>query len=111
MRSARPVLRTEAARREPHRNAAPSRWWGRLVLVHRTEIVFGMLKIVFCGDPVAGLGFGTSQRQVTFVVPLGVPRGSRMPNGLGLAFPELVPSLPHVTLLFPIWAWRCGRRI
>ena len=75
---------------------------GRLVLVHRTEIVFGVLEVVFCGDTVASLGFGTSQRQVTLVGPLRVLRASRMPNGLRLDFPELVPSLPHVSLLFAI---------
>lgn len=84
---------------------------GRLVLVHRTEIVFGVLEVVFFGDSVAGLGFGASQRQVMFVVSLRVLGRSGMPNRFGPDLAELASSLPHVSLLVAIWMRLCGRRI
>ena len=39
---------------------------------HRSEIMFGVLVVVLRGDPVAGLGFGLGQRQISLIVSLCV---------------------------------------
>ena len=41
---------------------------------NRSEIVFGVLVVVFCPDYVAALGFSLGERQIPLIVPLRVVR-------------------------------------
>jgi hypothetical protein len=73
--------------------------------------VLGVLEVVLCGDPVASQGFGASQRQVAFVVPLRVLRIPRMlvanPCRFGLS--DLRCLRPHIAGHFPMWTRLCSR--
>ena len=51
------------------------------ILVHRPEIVFGVLEIVLRGNPVASQRFRVSQRQIAFIVSLRVLRALRLGAG------------------------------
>jgi hypothetical protein len=46
----------------------------RGALVHRSQIVLGMLVIIFRGDPIAASGFGLCQCQVTVIVSTRILR-------------------------------------
>jgi len=83
----------------------------RRILVHWPEIVLGVLEVVLCGDPVAGQGFGASQRQVAFVVPLRVLRIPRMlvANPFRFGLSDLRCSRPHIAGRFPMWTRLCSR--
>lgn len=81
--------------------------------MHGPEIVFGVLEVVLSGDPVAIQGFGVSQCQVTFVVPLrvlGSPR-TLVANHCRFDLSELGSSWSHVACHFPIWTRLCGRAV
>ncbi len=41
---------------------------------HRSEIMFGVLVVVFCPDYVAALGFSLGERQIPLIVSLRVVR-------------------------------------
>ena len=46
----------------------------RSVRRHRSEIMFGVLVVVFCRDCVAALGFSFGERQIPFIVSSRVVR-------------------------------------
>jgi hypothetical protein len=46
----------------------------RCTLVHRSQIVLGVLEIIFRGDPVAAPDFGLRQRQITVIVSTRILR-------------------------------------
>jgi hypothetical protein len=42
------------------------------IFVHRTQIMFSVLEVIFCRDPVAARGFDAGQFQITLIISLGV---------------------------------------
>ncbi len=59
----------------------------RSVRRHRSEIMFGVLVVIFCGDCVAVLGFSTGERQIPLIVSLRIGRARRC--GPGTRHPTL----------------------
>ena len=47
---------------------------GRLIRGHRSEIMFGVLVVVFCPDCVSALNFSLGERQIPFIVSSRVVR-------------------------------------
>ena len=78
----RPV-RTRCTRHRCFRNGiktTPSRLF-RSVRRHSSEIVFGVLVVVFRGDCVATLGFSSGERQIPLIVSLRIGRARRCGPG------------------------------
>ena|SRR5438876_12181155 len=75
------------------------------ILMHRPEMMLGMLEVILCGNPVACQGFGASLRQIAFVVPLCVLWNALL-AGNPCCLSDLRSSRPHVAL--PIWTRPCG---
>ena len=48
---------------------------------HSSEIMFGVLVVVFCGDCVATLGFSSGERQIPLIVSLRIGRARRCGPG------------------------------
>ena len=48
---------------------------------HSSEIMFGVLVVVFCGDRVATLGFSSGERQIPLIVSLRIGRARRCGPG------------------------------
>ena len=65
---------------------------------HRSEMVFGMLVIIFRCDPVPGQSLGAGQYQIAFIVSLGVLRVLRLGTGRSRRF---VPTDE------PGFSWHC----
>ncbi len=59
----------------------------RSVRRHRSEIMFRVLVVIFCGDCVAVLGFSTGERQIPLIVSLRIGRPRRF--GAGTRHPTL----------------------
>ena len=57
------------------------------LIVHRPQIVLGVLKIIFRCDQIALQRFGASQLYIALVIPLRVLRLSRNAGPDDLAFP------------------------
>jgi hypothetical protein len=51
------------------RNSLPVR---RSILAHCSEIVFGVLEVIFRRDPISGQSFGAGECQISFIASLGV---------------------------------------
>jgi hypothetical protein len=77
----------------------------RSVRRHSSEIMFGVLVVILCGDGVAVLGFSTGERQIPLIVSLRIGRARRF--GAGTRHPTLCaatdrwpgPAVIHVALL------------
>src|SRR3954454_6042424 len=79
----------------------------RGALVHRSQIVFGVLVVIFRGDPIAASGFGLRQRQVTVLVSTRILRrlglGAVDVGRIGvLSIPFRHPSRPCVGFHFSV---------
>jgi hypothetical protein len=51
-------------------------------LLHRPEIVFGVLEVILRRDPIPGQSFGAGQIQIALIVSLGVLRVPRLGTGV-----------------------------
>jgi hypothetical protein len=58
----------------PDAKAHPGKLCRSSVRGHRSEIMFGVLVVVFCPDGVAALGFSLGERQIPLIVSLRVVR-------------------------------------
>ena len=80
---ARPIRSPIGTRHRCFRNGlktTPSRLF-RSVRRHSSEIMFGVLVVVFRGDCVATLGFSSGERQIPLIVSLRIGRARRFGPG------------------------------
>ena len=77
----------------------------RSVWRHRSEIMFGVLVVVFRGDGVAVLGFSSRECQIPLIVSLGIGRARRCGPGTRRPRCARPPTVGPGRRLFALLFW------